>query len=150
MMHPIVWWNRIACLLVPLWLCSTTTVANAQLVVVANQDAPVAALSMDEVRQIFLGRLQLFPASNTSIQVIDQSESSPVFAKFYEQVARKSAMQITRYRAGFLFGGRGRLPKVVKGDLAVLGALNKQVAAIGYVERESIAGHPVKILFVLP
>lgn len=132
------------------FLCGAGAVAHAQLVVVAHQDSPANQFSIDEVRQIFLGRLQLFPGSNTNIQVLDQKEDSAIFDHFYMQVARKNAMQITRYRAGFLFGGRGRLPKVVDGDRAVLDVLLKQTGAIGYVQRESVAGHPVKILLEIP
>lgn len=142
--------HRIFSGLMLLGLCSMGALANAQLVVVAHQNSPATQLSIDEVRQIFLGRLQLFPGSNTNIQVFDQKENSAIFDQFYKRVARKNAMQITRYRAGFLFGGRGRLPKVLDGDRAVLDALVKQTGAIGYVQRESVAGLPVKILLEIP
>lgn len=142
--------HRFFSMLTLLFLCGAGAVAHAQLVVVAHQNSPATQLSIDQVRQIFLGRLQLFPGSNTNIQVLDQKEDSAIFDQFYKQVARKNAMQITRYRAGFLFGGRGRLPKVVDGDRAVLDALLKQTGAIGYVQRESVAGQPVKILLEIP
>lgn len=142
--------RRIFSVMMLLSLCSVGALAHAQLVVVANQNSPATQLSIDEVRQIFLGRLQLFPGSNTNIQVLDQKENSAIFDRFYKQVARKNAMQITRYRAGFLFGGRGRLPKVVDGDRAVLDAILKQHGAIGYVHRDSVTGQPVKILLEIP
>lgn len=143
-------WKRIAGTLAAVWLGVAGSTAFAQVVVVVNQDAPVADLNLDTVRQIFLGRLQMFPGTKVGIQVLDQRDSSPAFTAFYERVVQKSAMQLTRYRASFLFSGRGSLPKVLDSDLAVLEAVQRHPGAIGYVQRDAVAEHPVRILLELP
>jgi len=136
--------------LVALWCSLISTSGLAQLVVVVNQNAPVTKLNMDELRLIFLGRLQLFPGTKVSISVLDQKETSPAFISFYEKVAKMSALELARYRASFLFSGRGRLPEVLDGDANVIEAVQRHQGAIGYVRRESVEGRSVRIIMEVP
>lgn len=104
---------------------------------------------MDDVRKLFLGRMQFLPGTETTVKVVDQKETSANFSSFYRQVANKDATQITRYRASFIFSGQGVLPVVVDNDNAVFDILTKHENAIGYVDRKSLANTQFKVVMTL-
>lgn len=131
------------------WLSTLSSNLHAELVVIVNPASPVESVSMDDVRKLFLGRMQFLPGTETTVKVVDQKETSANFATFYRQVANKDATQITRYRASFIFSGQGVLPVVVDNDNAVLDTLTKHENAIGYVDRKSLANTQFKVVMTL-
>lgn len=120
----------------------------ADIAVVVHPSNPLASLSEDDVRRIFMGRMRLFPDSGTSVEVVDQEESRPPFVGFYSAVARLTPAKLKRQRASYLFSGKGRLPATLQDDAAVLEFVASHPGAIGYVSQESIDTRVKSVLMV--
>ena len=113
--------------------------AQAEVVVVVAAKSPITALSATEIADIFLGRLTKL-ADGTRAAPIDAAEGSPVRDQFYDTIARMSPAQVKAYWSKLIFTGRGRPPRSVDSDEAVLRALQANPAAIGYVDRRFADG----------
>ena len=120
-------------------LCGMTinATARADLMVVVNANNPIQALSLKEVKQIFLGRMRRFPAVDLDVDALDREENSPTYRDFYQYVVKVDASRLKRYRARYLFSGQGRLPDVVKGHAPLLDNVKSNVNAVAYVELAS-------------
>lgn len=112
--------------------------AHAELVVVVHPSNPVASLSEEDVRRIFMGRMRLFPHGEASIEAVDQEESRPQFEKFYEAISGLTPAKLKRQRASYLFSGKGRLPASLPDDAAVLEYVSTRPGGIGYVAADQV------------
>ncbi|MDY6921067.1 MAG: hypothetical protein SV765_12755 [Pseudomonadota bacterium] len=138
-------------LLISLLLLTGTAQAQADLYVITSRDNPVDTLSAQEVRKLFLGRLHLFPGTDLEPLPIDMPQQDPVYQDFYQDVVGISLPKLKRYRAQYLFSGKGKVPLEVETPLQLVGAIRQYPNAIGYVKdphREMLEG--VKILFRQP
>ncbi|MAR92088.1 MAG: hypothetical protein CML06_14575 [Pseudomonadales bacterium] len=138
-------------LLISLLLLTGTAQAQADLYVITSRDNPVDTLSAQEVRKLFLGRLHLFPGTDLEPLPIDMPQQDPVYQDFYQDVVGISLPKLKRYRAQYLFSGKGKVPLEVETPLQLVGAIRQYPNAIGYVkdpQREMLEG--VKILFRQP
>lgn len=117
----------------------------ADLVVVANPNSAVTALSREQVADIFLGKSVSLPGL-CCIVLIDQPESSPLRDAFYTAVVGRSAAQAKSVWAKIYFTGKGIPPKEGKGneDIRAMVAANRNM--LGYIERSSV-DPSVKIVF---
>lgn len=141
--------SLVVCLL--LFFSVSPISANADVIVVVNKDMPIESISRIELKQIYLGRLNTLPGSQHHLQPIDQSERSNVFKVFYSEVVGFYGVKLQRYRARFLFSGKGRLPESAGSSEAILERVRKDPTAIGYVDVEiDIADTEVKEVFRLP
>lgn len=111
-------------------------VARADLSIIVHPDNPVSTLSTDEVRQIFLGRMRLYPNTQKNIDPVDQHTARPTFEKFYRVVANLTPTTLQRLRAMYLFSGKGMLPKMLPGEGEVVEFVAKHPQAIGYINSE--------------
>lgn len=150
-----------SCLLKPLLLTLALllgtllhTDANADLLVVVNEQNPVESLTLKEVKQLFLGRMRRFPGVDRDVDVLDREESSVIHRDFYQQVVSMDPTRLKRYRARYLFSGQGRLPAIVVGQDNLIDKIRSNVSAVGYVELPEGASLPrgVKVVYreVLP
>lgn len=122
--------------------------AQADLYIITNQDNPISQMSIKEVRKVFLGRLHLYPGTEHEPQVLDLPQTSPVYREFYERLVGISLPKLKRYRAYYLFSGKGKIPAEVADSNSLMDAVKHNIYAIGYVEdpkEEQLA--QVKILF---
>lgn len=135
----------IATLAVSVLVCRTTM---ADLVVVVHPSNPITTLNKDEVRQIFLGRMRLYPATQKNIDPVDQDTSLPSFDRFYRQVANLTPTTLQRLRAMYLFSGKGMLPKILPNEIEVIQFVANHPDAIGYIQQSSLDNR-VKPVFVI-
>jgi len=133
---------RVACLLGLLVVSATT--ARAEAVVVVAARSPIASLSAAEMADIFLGRLTRLPDGTRAVP-LDLPEGSPLRDEFYERIARMSPVQVKAYWSKLIFTGRGRPPRSLDTDEAVLRVVRENPSAIGYIDRR-IADASVRIL----
>lgn len=117
-----------------LWLPA----ARADIAVVVHPQNPLASLSHQELKKIFLGRLSLFPGGGREIRAIDLPDDHPLFHDFYRQVVELDGVELKRYRAYYLFSGRGRLPVVAASPQAVLRMVTEDPGAIGYLDSKDV------------
>lgn len=121
----------------------------ADLVVIVHPNNPASDLSPKQLQRIFLGRMPLFPHSDQEIRAVDLPDDDPAFIQFYQQVIELEGTQLKRYRAYYLFSGRGKLPLVLGSSKEVIRQVAESPRAIGYV-LDSELDDSVKVILTLP
>lgn len=132
-----------------LLLALTIGIAHADIAVIVHPTNPIAQLQEKDVQKIFLGRLRMFPGTDLEVQALDLPEDHPVFIAFYARTAQMSPAKLRRYRAYYLFSGKGMLPETADSEEAMLKRVASLPTAIGYVDTRQLNSN-VKILFTLP
>lgn len=118
--------------------------AQAQVVVIANRQAPVDKVDADQATQIFLKQVQTWPDGKT-IQPIDIQEGAPLRAEFYSKITGRSLGQLRSYWARQAFTGMGFPPKQVATAEDVTKLVQNTPGAVGYVSKKD-ADAQVKVL----
>jgi ABC-type phosphate transport system substrate-binding protein len=118
-------------------------VAAADLQVIANPSVKSAAVSVDELKNVFLG--------NTS-SLADGSKVEPVLAEtggahdeFLKDVVGKSGPALKNHLKTLVFTGKGSMPKSFASDAEILKYVAKTPGAIGYVSAGADAAGVKKI-----
>src|ERR1700727_1581830 len=117
---------------------------TADVVAVVSSTSTITSLSNAQVTDIFLGKVNRFPAGTLGVP-IDQVEGSPARDEFYATFASKSAAQVKSLWAKIIFTGRGQPPRTVANSIEVRKLLAANPQAIGYIERSSV-DNSVKVL----
>ncbi|AUM11852.1 type 2 periplasmic-binding domain-containing protein [Ketobacter alkanivorans] len=128
-------------------LLAGTSGVRADIFVITNADNPVAQLSLKEVRKVFLGRLHLYPGTEHEPLAIDLPQTSHAYRHFYEKTVGISLPKLKRYRAYYLFSGKGKIPSEAPNSDAVVDAVKRSTYAIGYVETSAENLQGIKILY---
>jgi len=123
--------------------------AWADLAIIVHPDNPQQSISKHQLRLIFLGRMPLFPASGEEIIAFDLPESDSGYETFYRNVVELEGTRLKRYRAYYLFSGRGKLPRPTDSNAAILQQVADNERAIGYVDSR-LVNEKVKVLLTLP
>ncbi|MBV1907201.1 MAG: hypothetical protein KUG75_14085 [Pseudomonadales bacterium] len=114
------------------------TPSNAETVLVVHPDnAGVSGVDIDAIRKIFLGKSSKLP-NGKSVVPVNQKPGSGPRAEFESKVLNKSASQLKAYWAKLVFTGKGKPPKVVDGDAAVMALISTDPAVIAYIDRASV------------
>lgn len=122
--------------------------ARADIAIIVHPQNPLTNLTEEDLKKIFLGRLPLFPQTGQEIHPLDLPEEHTTFADFYRRVLQLDGTKLKRYRAYYLFSGRGRLPDGASSVGEMIHKVSEDTAAIGYVDA-SLVTDQVKVLFVL-
>ncbi|MDD3518898.1 MAG: hypothetical protein PHQ14_11160 [Chromatiales bacterium] len=136
--------RALALLLLPL-LCLAGA-SHAQLAVVAGKDSSIAQLDEREVADIFLARTTRLP-DGSRVKVFELGNDA-YRAVFYREVAGKTLPQINSYWTTLIFTGKGRPPRSIGEERALVDLLNSDPHAIGYLPLDQ-ANESVKILFIV-
>lgn len=136
-----------------LWAClvgglTTSATAHAELAVIVHASNPLKTLTKDEVRQIFLGRMRLFPGTRTNVDPVDQDTSTPGFVYFYQAVANLTPTALQRLRAMYLFSGKGLLPRMQASEADIVAFVASNPGAIGYVHTEQLTPGVKSVLLI--
>jgi len=126
-----------------------TVPVSADVAIIVHPNNPIESLTHKEVQRLFLGRILMFPNSKTKIYSIDQNEESPIFKRFYEKVVNMNATKLKKYRAFYLFSGKGRLPLVVDKKEDVIRHVSTTENSISYVDSKYVTSG-VKVVFTMP
>lgn len=119
--------------------------ARAEFAVIVSANAPVAALTAEQVSQIFLGKMSTFPGGEQAIP-LDLPEGSSIRNEFYEKLANKSPKQLMAYRANRAFSGKGMPPRELPSGPEVTKIVAANPNTVGYVEKSEVDGS-VKVVF---
>lgn len=122
---------------------------QAELAVIAHPNNPMDTLTQHEVRRIFLGRMPLYPNTGDEVLTLDLPASDPCFDAFYSKVVEMGGTKLKRYRAYYLFSGRGKLPKELASHGDMLQTVASNQLAVGYVDSKHI-NKTVKVLLTIP
>lgn len=111
--------------------------ATAELVVVVNARSGVAAISRNEVINLFLGRSRQF-FNGSEAQAVDLADGHPDRARFYRELLGREISQVDAYWSRQLFSGKAQpLPRVANGD-EVLRWVVSHPGGIGYIEAAKV------------
>lgn len=127
-------------------LLSGSPPAWADIVVIVNQQSPVTALDMYQVKAIFMGKIGSFP-DGRKVVAIDLPKSG-LRSQFYHAVANKTTHMMASYWSRMLFTGAGMPPYQAESADDVLAKVAQDINAIGYVDAAKVTGK-VKVVFKL-
>jgi ABC-type phosphate transport system substrate-binding protein len=109
------------------------------IVVIANPAAP--PLTKEQVADLFLGK-------NQGMKLLDQPNSAPVKAVFYQKVSGHDLSQVKATWARLIFTGKAQAPREVSDAAAVKKAVASDPKAIGYIEKSEL-DPSVKVILLL-
>lgn len=135
-------------LLLMLALCLPATASRAELLIVVSARSPLTSLTINQVKDLFLGRITCLPNGEAAAP-IDQINGSPLREEFYSKVTRLTAAQAKAHWAKLHFTGRGIPPKEGANSSDIKQLLNRIPAAISYIEKTDLDAS-VKVLLTLP
>lgn len=115
-----------------LCLLSTTSL-RAELVVVVNARCGVAAMSRNEVVNIFFGRNRQF-FNGVEAQPVDLEDAHPDRASFYRALVGKDLADINAYWSRQVFSGRMQAPPKMRNHEEVLKWIVSQPGGIGFID----------------
>jgi ABC-type phosphate transport system substrate-binding protein len=111
--------------------------AIGDVVAVVSSKSPLAALSKNQLTDIFLGKTTRFPDGSQATP-IDQQEGSPARDEFYANFAGRSPAQVKSHWTKIIFTGRGKPPRTVADGLEARRLIAANPQAISYMERSDV------------
>ncbi len=121
--------------------------ARAELVVVVNARCGVAAMTRNEVINIFFGRNRQF-FNAVEAQPVDLADSHPDRERFYAGLVGKDLSEVNAYWSRQVFSGRMRPPPKVASPEEVLKWVVSHPGGIGFIEL-SKADARVRVVYEL-
>lgn len=115
------------------WLLLQAGGAHAQLVVVVNARSGVAAMSRNEVVNVFFGRTRQF-FNGLEAQPVDMVDAHPDRARFYSALVGKDLSEVNAYWSRQVFSGRLQPPLRASTPEEVLKLVASQPGGIGFIE----------------
>lgn len=140
--------RRLILLCLTTWLLMLAGVAHAQLVVVVNARSGVAAMSRNEVINVFFGRTRQF-FNGVEAQPVDMADSHPDRARFYNALVGKELSEVNAYWSRQLFSGRQQPPVKAASPEDVMKLVLSQPGGIGFIELTK-ADARVRVVYELP
>lgn len=127
------------------WFCTLTLsglalASQADVAVIAHPEASSTPTRAD-VMNIYLGL-------DRSLTPVDLREWADTRTHFYSELIRKNESQLKSYWAALIFTGKGRPPRAVKDQAAMLEQVANNPEAIGYVD-SMLVDDSVQVLFIL-
>lgn len=119
-------------------LLSSLAVA-ADIVVIGHPSA--ATLTKSQVADLYLGKTR-------GSTLLDQPESSDLYAGFYRQATGRSVAQVKSTWARLVFSGSAQAPRQLPNSAAIKQAVAEDPRTIGYIEKSAVDGS-VKVLLEL-
>jgi len=113
--------------------CLGSGMAAAELVVVVNARSGVAAMTRNEVINIFFGRNRQF-FNGMEVQPVDLVDGNPQRAVFYKLLVGKDLSEINAYWSRQIFTGRMQAPPRLDNTEEVLKWVAARPGGIGFVE----------------
>jgi len=120
---------------------------RAELVVIVNARCGVAAMSRNEVVNVFFGRNRQF-FNGVEAQPVDMPDTRPDRARFYSGLVGKDISEVNAYWSRQVFSGRMQPPAKVNTVEEVLKWVISHPGGIGFVEL-SKADARVRVVYEL-
>jgi len=130
---------------VAIWLLVSS--AYAEIAIIIHPENPLDSLTKHEIKKIFLGQSRLFPKTSQGMRVIDLKGTDQVYRQFYEEFIGFPIHKLQRYRAAYLFSGKGTLPEEFPDSASVKKHVSESQDAIGYIDA-SLIDESVRVIHV--
>jgi ABC-type phosphate transport system substrate-binding protein len=118
-------------------------VAAADMQVIANPSVKSAAVSVDELKNVFLGNTTNLSDGSKVEPVL--AESGAAHDEFLKDVVGKSGPALKNHLKTLVFTGKGSMPKSFASDAEVVKYVAKTPGAIGYVSAAAAADGVKKV-----
>jgi len=122
--------------------------AHGELAIIAHPDNPEPALTLKQVKRIYLARAKTFPQGGL-VQRADQEPGSPVRQEFMNKVLKLRERQLNAYWSKMTFTGRGTRPEVVGKDGDIKQWVLHHPKGLGYIDAGQVDDQ-VKVLLIIP
>ncbi len=122
--------------------------ASAELVVVVNTRSGVAAMTRNEVINLFFGRNRQF-FNGIEARPVDLIDSHPDRARFYKSLVGKDLSEVNAYWARQVFSGRMQAPVKVNNTEEMLRRVLAEPGGIGFVDLAK-ADARVRVVYEFP
>ncbi|MGL5361001.1 MAG: phosphate ABC transporter substrate-binding protein [Shewanella sp.] len=127
-------------------LMSACCTANAGVVVIGNSQGP-DAISLDTVKQLYLGKGQQLPNGATA-QLVELKEGSAERAEFHAKTTGRTDAQLQSNWSRLVFTGKATAPVIANDSAAMINAIKANSNAIGYLDEAAVTAD-VKVLLKL-
>lgn len=121
--------------------------ARAELVVVVNVRSGVAAMTRNEVVNLFFGRSRQF-FNGLEAQPVDLDDAHPDRARFYQALVAKETSQVDAYWSRQVFSGKTRPPPRVASSEEVVKWVVANPGGIGFVDASRVDAR-VRVVYEL-
>ncbi len=101
-------------------------------------------MSLEQIRNIFLGKTRSFPDGSTAIPV-EISNQSALRKDFEKVVLKKDDAQVRAYWAQMVFTGRATPPKTISSEAELRTLIASNPNLVGYIDSGS-ADNSVKVV----
>ncbi len=115
-----------------------------QLAVIVHPGNPTAALTIKEVKRIYLAKQKTF-GNGARIVPINNADKD-LKKEFYKKVVKKTLSQLKAFWAKRIFTGKGKPPR---SSSDVLGWVSSHKNGIGFVRSDQVNGS-VKVVLQIP
>ena len=122
--------------------------AQAEIVVIVHPGNAENQISIEAVRDIYLGRVTTLPGGAKAVAV-DQKDGTPAKTEFQEKVIKMNAGQVKGHWSKLIFSGAGVPPSVIGGSNEVRNWVASNPNGIGYIDKKAADGS-VKVLLTIP
>ncbi len=134
--------------LVLLSLLATTTVVQAEIVIITNKATSLHGITLAEVGKLYLGKSKSFSNGNRA-STADYPPDTDVRVQFYNKVLKMSDHDVTRYWAKRKFTREFKPPKIISGEQALKQWVASTPDSLGYINSKSLDSS-VKVLLIIP
>ncbi|OUS25036.1 hypothetical protein A9Q99_22585 [Gammaproteobacteria bacterium 45_16_T64] len=118
----------------------------AETVVIVHVDNPIEALTKRQINKLYLGKLRVFPHSKDEVDTVDHPKTSKTYRHFYQSIVHMNLAKLQRYRATYLFSGKGRVPRTLENAEKIRKYVANHKTAIGYLDRAYL-DDTVKVIY---
>ncbi|MBF0351461.1 MAG: phosphate ABC transporter substrate-binding protein [SAR324 cluster bacterium] len=126
--------TKIRIILMTLLYVGLVSIAYADFVVIVNPANAVNSLTVDEVKNIVLGKQKRY-ANGNSAEALDNASLKELF---YKQVTEKNLKQVRAYWARLIFTGKGKPPLEVESDEEVKKWIISNKDGFGYIDSKLV------------
>ncbi len=126
---------------------SMSSLAKADIAIIANKSSSIDKLQSEQVQKLWLGKIHKLPGIG-KIKVVDQTSNNPIKEEFYEKLTHKNMGQLKVYWAKIIFTGKALPPKALSSDKKVLEMVSKEKNILGYINSKSVT-NDIKVLMTI-
>ncbi|VAW80681.1 hypothetical protein MNBD_GAMMA13-345 [hydrothermal vent metagenome] len=119
---------------------------HAELAVIAHPDNPEPALTLKQVKRIYLAKSKTFPHGGV-VHRADQESNTPAYQEFIGRVLGLKEKRLNAYWSKMTFTGRGARPEVVGNDADVKQWVLEHPKGLGYINADQVDDQ-VKVLLL--
>ncbi len=113
-----------------------SSIAFAEVLIIANKEVPESSLSPQEIQEIFLGkRVQWSDNSKIRFVTVGNAEVHSMFLKEYMKL---SDADWKMYWKRMVFTGRGMPPETIATEAEMISFVSKTKGAVGYVSSDGM------------